>query len=248
MRIALRSLPLALAMILAAPTLVAQGTGLDAALKFRTGLAIGDNDDHLTQRTLGIGVETGYKMGDLGRVSLELGWFYKPGDQYLVDLSKTQVVAGRNPINLANSVDSRKTDIQGFVVRLAYGKSFGDLGLHGGLQVGKLKFRQEFVGNTRDNTPTSSALTYADSYWGERYASPMSVSPYVGVTYKLNSFSEVELNVLALRYKAVDYVHIAGQNPKVSGGPAVGINNPLDTTVENSRMKPHVEFGYTIRF
>ncbi len=237
------------ALLLPCPVLKAQEARWDRAITLRAGSALGQVEDHLARRILGFGLGVGYTFG-WGRLGLDAGFLYKAGDQYYWDLSRMPSVPGANipPIGIPFSVDSRKSDLQGLTSRISYEKSMGSFGLQLGVQLAGLTFRQEYVGNIRDKQPIGNVkLTYHDGYYGSSRVHAMTLSPFVGVNYRISNFSMFELTLIQLKYKSVDYIHVWGQN-KVTDSVFIGGITTLDHTVEANRSKLHLEFGYTFRF
>jgi hypothetical protein len=115
-----------------------------------------------------------------------------------------------------------------------------------GLQVGQAKFRHEYIGDI-GNTNWSA---YEDTYNGTPTKSVFTVSPFAGVSYRINQDSAFELNLLSLAYTAIDFHHAPGSaivagNPNVAGSHLVYAGDHLD---EQKRNALHIEIGYTFRF
>lgn len=225
----------------AAPIAYAEDNALmDVAVKVRVGIQAASVKDNLNNKTIGFGFDTGFNTA-FGRFGVELGWFYKPGDHYNDNIAAIPVAPG-NSITPSKAVESRKNQIEGFSGRLSYQKKLGECwGFIGGVQLGST-YRQEYIGDVAGTNTGSTAGAFRDSYNGNTQKTVLGPSPFVGVTYQINSFSSLELNVVALRYTAINYVHqagyVAGNNRDVSH----------DYTVENARTLPHIEVGYVFRF
>ena len=142
-------------------------------------------------------------------------------------------------------VDSRKTELQGLAARLSWSSNpVLGLGYTAGLQIGGSTFRQEYIGDISGaNSATPTKLAFRDTYNATPTKTTVAVSPYVGVSYRFNEFSSLELNLLALRYKAIDYVHQAGYGTVVNN-----TDVSRDSLVSTNRTQAHIELGYIFRF
>lgn len=234
--IALTGLAMAPGAFAAAP---AEADPVDVQFKLRTSLGFAKPTDHLTRKTLGCGLELGFNTS-VGRFSAELGYQYKPGDQYREDVATFPVAKGANPADPKASVDSRKNQVEGIALRLAYGNALSRfVGWQAGVQVGGSKFRQEYLADLGD----ANWNTWEDTYHGTLTHTTVAVSPYVGLVFKVNEGSSVEINILGLRYTTANYVHVAGT---VAGW---GENHTAsDSVALKNRMVPHAEIAYAIRF
>jgi hypothetical protein len=227
-----------------------QQNGFYAGLKLRGAFQAASREDSLMPVYLGFGAECGYQLG-FGRLSAEVGFMYKAGRQYLDDLTKMEVLNG-NSLNLVPgpnwseswkpyvSVDSRKNQLDGITLRLSYEKPFDGFAVRGGLQLGILKFRQEYIGYL-----TGANWAFRESYNGVTDKGNLSVSPFVGISFPILTNHFVELNVVGVNYKSINYVHIAGQQEDwdIPTGPY-----PLDRISESSRFMPHIELTFGFRF
>lgn len=210
--------------------------GIFAGFKFRGGYQVTKMEDHLGPSYMGVGLECGYGF-DWGRLTAEVGFIYKAGQQYKDDLTKMQNLIPGDPIDLEYSVDSRKNELDGITLRLAYAKSFGDFSLMGGLQIGQLKFYQEHVADI-------SSGSFRETYNGVIDKGNMSISPFVGIHYPFANNYFAEFNVVGLNYKAIDYIHVAGTVP---GGSGANLTS-RDFIKESSSMLPHLELALGFRF
>ncbi|BDU71821.1 TonB-dependent receptor [Mesoterricola silvestris] len=234
--LALTGLALAPGAFAAAP---AEASPVEVQFKLRSALGIAHSQDHLTRKTLGCGLEVGFNTS-AGRFSAELGYQYKPGDQYREDVSTFPVAPGANPADPKASVDSRKTQLDGLTLRLAYGRELrGAWAWQAGVQIGGSRFRQEYLADVAD----ANWSTWEDTYHGTLTHSTVSVSPYLGLVFRVNEGSSVELNLLGLRYTSANYVHVGGTVPGWGEG-----HTGSDSVALKSRMIPHVEIAYAIRF
>jgi hypothetical protein len=200
---------------------------------------------------MGMGLDLGYKFS-FGRLGLELGYQYKPGSQFGVDPTTQPLASGTIVVNPAYSADLRRNELSGVTARLGYEREFAgsDFMIRGGIQLGGAKFRQEYVGQVANANPLAAAppaTTWADTYNGVLTKSVIAVSPFVGVGYKLTDASKLELNLVFLGYKAVNYQHVAGQAVGTAA-PQIGGHTGQDYVVENNRSIPHLELGYSFRF
>ncbi len=233
---AVRTLAIAIALT---PTLSAQGTGFDRKFKLRAGLGLTAPKDHLTRKTLGFGLEVGHQSA-LGRFSVELGYQYKPGDQYREDVRSFPVAVGMPPAEPAFSVDSRKNQVSGLMARVAYGRALSEgLSWHLGVQIGGSKFRQEYIADVAD----WDWSTYEDTYNGVVSHGTLAASPLVGLSFRLGPQGELEVNLLGLAYTSAQYVHTVGTVAGWGSG-----HTAKDTVFKEKRMMPHLELAYAIRF
>jgi len=239
-----------------------QTTGFDVQFKLRTGYQVfGAAKDNLTRRTLGFGVEAGYTFGS-GRFGLEVGYQTKPGDQFnngFNSVDQTSVWAGSGyyvvPVQDYSTGfftgDVRRNSLEGMAIRLSYETvSDSDWAFRGGIQVGGAKFKHEYQGNYYGYIVRASdgqvMADFLDTYEGVREDSTLSISPFLGLSYKLNEQNSLELNIIGISYKSIDYVHVAGT---VLGGTGTyGGNTAYDYVTKKSRLVPHVELGYAFRF
>jgi len=223
--------------LLGAPAQAQEQTdGFFAGFKFRGGYQVTKMEDHLGPSYMGFGLECGYGF-DWGHLSAELGFMYKAGQQYKDDISKMQNLLPEYPIIPDESVDSRKTQLDGITLRLAYAKPFGAFSFKGGLQFGQMKFHQEHIADIRSDA-------FWDTYNGAIDRGNMSISPFVGISYPFADNFFVELNVIGLGYKSFDYVHVAGT--VYDGYDAYQTSR--DYIVESTRMVPHLEVSLGFRF
>jgi len=222
---------------LAGASAAAQDRGFDAAFKLRTGYGLSTNDDRLERRTLGFGFELGYQT-TYGRWGAELGYQYKPGNQFLNDPS-AMATAHNVMVDPTQSVDSRKNQLGGIAGRFSFERRLGASDFHWrlGFQVGGAKFRQEYIGDV------SNGSTYEDTYNGIATKTVASFSPMAGLRWDLDAEEGLELNVISLGYTSANYVHVAGSELDLNGGHA-----GLDYIQTRARTLPHVELTYVLRF
>ncbi len=217
-----------------ATALGAQDSPLRAELKVRTGIAVAAPEDNLSRKTLGFGLNLNFttKVGVFGA---ELGYTYKPGDMFLVDLTKAATAPGAPAPDPNFSADSRKNNLDGLMLRLSYARAFSEgWSFQAGLQVGNARFRHEYIADIGD----TDWATYEDTYNSVVTKSKLSVSPYVGVQMQLGKDSAIEANLVLQRYTSIHYNHVAGTAKPYA----------QDRLSETSRSVPHVEFGYAFRF
>ncbi len=242
-RFALKRLGQAMALaVLGASAAMAQSQpGFDVQFKLRTGLELESNQDHLKSRTLGFGLDLGYDPG-FGRFSLEVGFQYKPGDEYASNVATFPVVTGMPAPSPAFSGDLRRNSLEGVAVRLSFEQPFqaSQWSWRAGVQLGGAKFRQEYLGDIGD----VGWANYEDTYNGTPTKSVLAVSPFVGASYRFDSTSAVEFNLVGVSYTAINYVHVAGQGIDAYGHSITA----LDYLTQAKRMQPHVEVGYSFRF
>jgi len=222
-----------------APCLQAQDSPMEVQFKLHTGLALNQPKNDTTRKLLGIGLELGYDTS-FGRFSGELGYLYKPGDQHQADVSTFPVAQGAAPADPASSVDSRKNQLEGLTLRLAFARPITTgCSWQGGLQVGGSKYRQEYIADVAD----ANWATYEDTYNGAITHTTVSVSPFAGLAFKVNQVSTLEVNLLGLSYTSANYVHVVGTIKDENGG-----HTSQDTVALKRRMVPHVELAYGIQF
>jgi len=224
-----------LAFLLLALQAPAQDNGLFSGLKLRTALQASGHKDQLKGYYLGFGAEVGYQSA-LGRFGAELGFLYKPGGFYSSDVTAIRSQTAI-PVDLARSVDMRKSQLDTLTLRLSYEKPYGELGLRAGLQLGRAKFREEYIG---DVTGTDSS--YRDAYNGVLEKSVLAVSPFVGVSVPVMEDQFLEVQLVALSYTSATYVHVAGS------AAGQGTHTASDSVNTATRLVPHLELAYAIRF
>jgi len=219
--------------------------GIDVQFRARFGYGM-EAKDNLSHRAIGLGLELGYTT-PFGRFAGEVGFQYKPGDQYKYDwetMLESQVPEGTY---INNGGDRRRTHLQGTTFRISYEYGLGDCLVRGGVQLFGTVFRQEVIGAVEyiaPGRPLATANLIRDTYAGPfRQSTSASPSPFVGIGYRFGS-SAIELNVIGLGYTAIDYVHVANVN-NPSG---YGDRNDKDYCVETKRTIPHIEIAYAFRF
>jgi hypothetical protein len=227
--------------------LLAQEKGIGADFKLRAGYGLSTNDN-LNSTLLGLGLNLRYGF-DWGTLNAELGYSYKPGSQFLVGFDAP--AAGKSAADPANSVDSRKNSLDQVNARFSYERAIDkSWSWQAGLQVGKSRFRHEYVGEVAGVDLVDPTLKYRDTYNGTPTKSVLTVSPFVGVSYQINGDSAFELNLLSLSYTAINFRHTPGAalapgSPTGAGAHLVYVGDHLD---EQKRNAIHVEIGYTFRF
>ncbi len=250
---------IALALALGVGVASAQDTGLDSRLKVRTGLELSSNPDHLANRIFGFGVDLGYTFS-FGRISAELGYQYKPGNQYMNDMSSVVPVSSDVVIQAPTgtesrfgSVDSRKNKLEGVTGRFAFetmpilGSPFS---AQIGVQVGGAKFTHEVLGQTYGGYASipDGSVDFLDTYYGTPKKSTLAISPFVGVSYLIDKNSSLELNLISVSYKSINYIHVAGTVPADTSISQYGNNVSLDYLTEKSRNRLHLEVAYAFHF
>jgi len=240
--------PALMLVALGMPAFAQEQSGIDLQFRARTGYGM-DSKDNLTHRTIGMGLELGYTTS-IGRFAAELGFQYKPGDQYVHDWSSAPKLDGIE-LRPELSGDNRQTSLQGLTFRATYEYNLGNASIiRGGVQVGGAKFRQDVRANVGYRNPSVyGTANITDAYAGNFTQSELAPSPFIGFGYRIGRNSAFEVNLLGLSYKAIDYVHVAGTGTTANGGTNnPGFNNSLDYFEENSRMIPHIEIAYVFRF
>lgn len=216
----------------------AQESPWHTALKVRGGYNVVSAKDGMTGALLGFGFEVN-RTQDWGILSAELGYFYKPGNQYLVDPS-AHVADATVTIDPVNQADSRKNQVSGVTLRLAYEKPFEDFGLRFGVQLGSSQYRHEYVA---DVFGQRGGVDFEDTYNGVITKGTTAISPFVGVSFPIGKEQRLEVQVLALGYTAQNYVHVAGTVANTDGG-----HTSLDSVESTKRVVPHLEITYALRF
>lgn len=252
------TLPAALALAWAAP-MFAQGTpqslldNFDARFKFRVAGQAASLQDKLDGRLFGMGFEVGYTH-PLGRFSAELGYMYKPGQEYLDDVASMGKATGKT-LDARYSADARKNSLEGTTLRLGYERDpKAEWTWGAGLQLTFTRFRHQYAGTVSDGYSSQNdpydprpagalAATYLDTYNGTPTKSALGLSPYAGFRYRIDESSGLECNVLLLNYTSANYVHVAGTVADTTGG-----HTDRDSLDTKSRFTPHIEFAYVFRF
>ncbi len=228
-------------------------------VKIRTAFG-GGVRDQLRGNAIGFGFNLTTPTA-LGEASLELGYNYKTGDQYLGTLQAA--MAGMAAVDARNSMERKANDLKGFALRAALTRPlpWDAWSWHAGLMIGGAKFRQEMVGDTRSTPwgPTAANLstTWRDTYNATPESGGFSTSPLVGAKWRVNRSSSLEINLLMLNYTAVDYIHRPGSGVYTMGQNAQGANIgmisthngfPADSLAKTTRWWPHLELGWTWHF
>jgi hypothetical protein len=190
-----------------------------------------------------VGVDFGYRT-DLGRVGLELGWFYKTGDGFVQGLGADPTVppvvyvydgqgnlvlspqASAVPISRFYSGDSRRNDLNGIMARLSLTRPLTEnLDWQVGFQVGGTLWNQQYFGDISGGRPTptgdnASAVTrtwvWRDLYNGNLKGHFVGISPYAGIKFEIGHNGALEFNALLLNYQSRAYVHIPGMASRYS--------------------------------
>lgn len=259
---------LAACLVASAGLVQAQETGFFKDFKLRGGYAP-TSKDHLRPWMQGFGLNLGYSAGSIGKFGLELGYMYKTGDPYytLADGSRvpTDWQPYLGPADLSKSADDKRNELSGFTVRLSYEYKLTDTwSFDGGLQIGG-KFKHQYVGDHRSagwggDWSGPAANSWRDVYNGTPVEGGANISPFFGASYAIDKDSSLEMNLLLLRYNAIEYKHFAGTgsdyDPGYPGwaypphGPvsASDARFPYDKLEKSSRMVPHIEFAYVFHF
>jgi len=230
-----------LAIALGVPAFAQDNGGIDVQFRARLGYGM-ETKDNLSHRVIGLGLELGYTTS-FGRFAGEVGFQYKPGDQYSYDWESLLEKQLKGADDIYAGGDRRRTHLQGTTFRLSYEYDLqNNCMVRGGVQLFGTVFRQEVIGTVQYYN--SSDRLVRDTYAGPfRQSTSASPSPFVGVGYRFGS-SAIEFNVIGLSYTAIDYVHVANVNNPAG----YGDNNDKDYLVENKRMVPHLEIAYAFRF
>jgi len=230
----------ALALLGAFAQVGAQERGFFSGAKVRGGVQLASKrEDHLSPVLMGFGIEGGYAFRFFGRLSVEGGFNYKPGNQYLYDLSLMSNPSGWI-IDTDRSVDSRKNQLDGLYFRAAYEKPFQNIGLRVGVQVGGSDFRQEYIADISGKRESDDA-EFQDTYNGIHNKNQLSFSPFAGISITSDNYF-LEIQLIGFSYTAFDYVH------ETRPSPGKGQYTLSDTANSYMRFVPHIEFALGFRF
>jgi hypothetical protein len=245
--------------------LSAEESTYSASLKLHLG-ANAKAQDHLRPAYQNLGIDLGMKT-KLGRVGAEFGWFYNTGDAFLAPIG--QAPAGQVAVSTNNSGDWRRNQLSGLNVRLTLQRPLGASAFtwHGGLQVGKLRWTQQYYGDVSGGfkvagppAPSYSTDTWVwrETYSGTLTRSTVSLSPFAGLGWDFSQRGGFELNLMLLNYGTQSYVHVPGAasayTPRldwrgVATSPTAKHNDcPLDSTRSTRRLVPHLELTYVYHF
>lgn len=231
----------------------AQDTGFSKEFKFRLGYTP-NPQDHLRAPYTGFGLNIGYGIG-VGRVALELGYFYKTGDDYFTQPDDSRLAAGLLPMNPAKSVEDKRNQLAGFTVRTSFSRRLAESWRwQAGVQFGA-GFKHQYVGDTQSLPwdAASRSAAWRDFYIGVPVEGGLNPTPYAGVTWLVDQDSSVEFNVVLLNYRAIEYHHYVGTASSYDSGASGryssgGAVYPADTLDTHRRIVPHAEIAYAFRF
>lgn len=239
------------AALLALSPAFAEDSGFARDLKVRMAWAPSPQD-HLSGTSLGFGVNFPWETS-LGKVGIEVGYYYKTGDDYYLAPQGT-VPSGLKPADPSNSGDARRNQLDGLSLRFSLERALAeDWTWQAGLMIGGTRFRHEYHGQIQSQDWVSDgsggSSTWADTFSGVRVEGGIKVSPYLGVSWKMTGRSSLEFNLVAVNYTAAEYVHYAGSSPAYDSNRISAHNNfPKDSWTKNTRFLPHLEFGYVFHF
>jgi hypothetical protein len=259
MRKGLSCLASLVTVLLVAPaTLGAQEASFTREFKLRTGYGL-SAEDHVRASSMGLGLNFAYG-GPSGRVGLEVGYYYKNGDQFIEPVSG-QAPAPLSPVDPARSGDSRRNTIEGLSLRVSFQRALdGDWSWLAGLMVGGSSFKHEYVEDVEGtNWTAGNAHSWRDTYSGTPIQGGIKISPFAGVAWRAGDHSSLEFGILLLNYTAASYQHRPGSaaayaldtNPYSDASVGrVSPHNafPGDTLDKRNRLIPHLELGYTFHF
>jgi hypothetical protein len=194
--------------------------------------------------------------------------------------------------DMSKSAEDKRNEFSGFTLRLSYQNKINEnWEYQAGLQLGG-KFKHQYVGDVRSGASWGSRVVngvteygYYGAGWGGDWSGPsanswrdlyngtpveggVNVTPYLGVSYNFDKDSSLEMNVVFLRYTAIEYKHYAGTGVDSTGAPGSGYDPgypgwgypphgrvsssdaifPYDKLEKNNRMVPHIEFAYVFHF
>jgi hypothetical protein len=230
-----------------------QDTGFSKEFKFRLGYTPSPKD-HLRGPYTGFGLNLGYGIG-VGKLGLELGYIYKTGDNYITQPDASALTATQLPMNPEKSVEDKRNQFAGFTVRTSFSRSLAEnWRWQAGLQFGGT-FKHQYVGDTQSAPWDAGAGTagWRDFYLGVPEKRGLNPTLYGGVIWRVDKDSSLELNLVLLNYKAIEYHHYAGTASAYSSGASgpyssSGVTFPLDSLETKSRLVPHVEIAYVFHF
>lgn len=241
---------------LAVPAWCAEEPGLDVAFKLRGAIQAASAKDGLGSKVLGMGLELSAPLGK-GRVFCEVGYQFKPGNESRADLADMQRATAHTVINPDFSVNSQKNKVEGAMVRLGCGGALNtSWAWKAGLQLGGAKFYNQAIGHitdgTIDNTGLLNDASYLDTYAAVNTKSFLAVSPFGGLSYRVDASSSIEFGILFLNYKTYIHNHVAGTEvtDPVSPDPSYvwGGHTGQDSFIQKSRLVPHFEVAYVFHF
>ncbi|HLO67080.1 MAG TPA: hypothetical protein VK188_08695 [Holophaga sp.] len=199
----------------------------------RTGFAL-SQPSNLQRHTIGLGFGATFAIPLPGRIGVEVGYAYKPGNYYLEPIQDppatitwvnpttglaTQVAP--NPVDRAYAAsDARINYLEGLSLRAWYEGQFffrgKTRGWHAGVQIGGAQFKHEVRGDIASkpwgmlNSTTPQPGSWRDNYWYAQKSHNVPVSPFIGLTSEVLPDTRFELNLVLLRYQSLDYVHVTG--------------------------------------
>lgn len=244
---------LVLSLVGALSPLPAQDTGFSKEFKFRLGYTPSPKD-HLRNPYTGFGLNLGYGIG-VGRLGLELGYIYKTGDNYITQPDASALGASQLPMNPAKSVEDKRNQLAGFTVRTSFSQALAeDWRWQAGIQFGG-GFKHQYVGDTQSLPwdAASGMAAWRDFYLGVPVQGGLNPTPFGGVIWRVDKDSSVELNLVLLRYKAIEYHHYAGTASSYTAGStgayaSGGATYPMDSLETKNRLVPHAEIAYVFHF
>lgn len=199
----------------------------------RLGFAL-SQPNGLQRHGIGLGFGATFATPLPGRIGVEVGYAYKPGNYYLEPIqdlpatitwvNPTTGVAGQvtpNPIDRTYAAaDARINCLEGLSIRAWYEGSFTLMGKargwHAGFQIGGAQFKHEVRGDIASkpwgmlNSTTPQPGSWRDNYWYAEKSHNVPVSPYVGVSTALLPDTRLEVNLVLLRYQSLNYIHVTG--------------------------------------
>ncbi|BDU75819.1 hypothetical protein [Mesoterricola sediminis] len=222
-------------LILAGPGAAAaeKAPAISFEVRGRVGFALAQ-PNNLQRNAIGLGFGATFALPLPGRLGVEVGYAYKPGNYYLETIKdppatltwvnpSTGVAAqvAPNPIDRTyGASDARVNYLEGLSVRAWYEGTFPFLGKargwHAGLQIGGAQFKHEVRGDIMSKpwgmvTSTSPQPgSWRDNYWYAQKSHQVPLSPYIGLSTEWLPDTRFELNLVLLRYQSLNYVHVTG--------------------------------------
>lgn len=227
-------------------------------VKVRVGYGL-KQEDMLRAGTLSVGLNLLWDLPK-GRLGLELGNHYKTGDRFLGPVG--EAASSLQPVDRRNSAIQMYNELKGFYGRVSYeAQAVTELNLvpRAGVMIGGAQFRHEYFGDVRSlNWDSTTPNAWRDTFTGTPTKGGLPLSPFAGVGIPVGENSLLEVQVLLLRYTALELRHVSGGGSRyvvetdiigMPTGPLAPHNAfPQDRLEERSRMVPHLECGWTFRF
>lgn len=200
--------------------------------------------ENLAPGSFGFGLNATYRLNSGWALSGELNYSANIGKGFMAPILPSAV--GAPPASSSLSADSRKNSLSTLGLRALCRFAWTpNVELLGGLQVGKSRFRHEYIAQYVDEKKT-----YLETCNGTPTESKLTVSPMLGVSYSFDKDGAVEFNLVGVSYSSIAFRHVPG-SPLTSGDPSKPGSHLVyagDGLVNNHRMMLTAELGYIFRF